>query len=73
MVYWFANDPERPQTLAYSPQQHQTHRRYLSARLEEIGRRHAAGSARTLPWAPAALANHRQCGVEDRADARAPF
>ena len=39
MVYWFANDPQRPQTLAYSARQHEAHRRYLSALIEEISSR----------------------------------
>ncbi len=40
MVYWFANDPQRPHILAYSGRQHEAHRRYLTALIEEItGRR----------------------------------
>ncbi|WP_423225093.1 PD-(D/E)XK nuclease family protein [Candidatus Amarolinea aalborgensis] len=42
MVYWFANDPERPQTLAYSARQHEAHRRYLAALIEEIATRRDA-------------------------------
>ncbi len=36
MVYWFANDPQRPQTLSYSTRQHEAHGRYLRALIEEI-------------------------------------
>ena len=42
MIYWFANDPERPQTLAYSARQHEAHRRYLTALIDEISARRDA-------------------------------
>ncbi len=39
MVYWFANDPQQPITLTYSARQHDAHRRYLAALLQEITQR----------------------------------
>jgi hypothetical protein len=39
MVYWFANDPQQPVTLTYSTRQHEAHRRYLAALLQEIAGR----------------------------------
>lgn len=39
MVYWFANDPQHPVTLTYSARQHEAHRRYLTALMQEISER----------------------------------
>lgn len=53
MVYWFANDPQQPVTLTYSTRQHEAHRRYLAALLEEITER----SGQTWPL----TSNTQQC------------
>ena len=42
MIYWFANQPQLPVTLTYSAAQHEAHRRYLTALMEEIVNRREA-------------------------------